>query len=58
MGGRHLNQPIVGIVSSTDGKGYLLIAKDGGGFAFGDYVFNGSMGGKPLNAPVVGGSGF
>jgi len=33
-------------VSSTDGKGYLLIAKDGGGFAFGDYVFNGSMGGK------------
>jgi hypothetical protein len=45
-------------VSSTDGKGYLLIAKDGGGFAFGDYVFNGSMGGKPLNAPVVGGSGF
>jgi hypothetical protein len=33
--------------------GYWLVASDGGVFAF-DAPFEGSMGGKPLNAPVVG----
>jgi hypothetical protein len=32
------------------------VARDGGIFSFGDASFFGSMGGQPLNAPVVGGS--
>src|SRR3984885_11859436 len=34
--------------------GYLGVASDGGIFAFGKAQFYGSMGGKPLNKPVVG----
>jgi hypothetical protein len=34
--------------------GYTLGAADGGIFAFGTDTFYGSMGGKPLNAPIVG----
>ena len=37
-----LNAPIVGIVSSYDGRGYFLVANDGGVFAFGDARFEGS----------------
>ena len=36
------------------GSGYWLGASDGGIFAFGDATFDGSMGGQPLNAPIVG----
>ena len=36
------------------GKGYWLMASDGGVFTFGDAGFFGSMGGIRLNAPVVG----
>ena len=34
--------------------GYLLTARDGGVFTFGDAEFHGSMGGHHLDAPVVG----
>ena len=34
--------------------GYYEIASDGGLFAFGDAPFFGSMGGQPLNKPIVG----
>ncbi|MGH9164229.1 MAG: hypothetical protein ACRDZW_01795, partial [Acidimicrobiales bacterium] len=34
--------------------GYWLAAGDGGVFAFGDAAFRGSLGGQPLNQPVVG----
>jgi hypothetical protein len=54
MGGQHLNAPIVGVASATDGGGYWLVASDGGVFAFGDARFEGSMGGQHLNAPIVG----
>ncbi len=65
MGGAHLNAPIVGIAEApvvngppgtpgTNGLGYWLVAKDGGVFSFGHVGFYGSMGGKPLNAPIVG----
>ncbi len=50
----HLLAPIVGIVPTPDGKGYLMVASDGGVFAFGDAHFVGScasIGGCP--APVV-----
>ena len=35
-------------------QGYDLAASDGGIFSFGSAPFYGSMGGKPLNAPIVG----
>ncbi len=38
----------------TYGPGYFEVASDGGLFAFGDAQFAGSMGGKPLNKPIVG----
>jgi len=37
-----LNAPIVGMVPSTDGGGYFMVASDGGVFAFGDARFEGS----------------
>ncbi|HLG67679.1 MAG TPA: CHAP domain-containing protein, partial [Acidimicrobiales bacterium] len=40
--------------ATPTGKGYWLVAADGGVFAFGDAGFFGSMGGVPLVAPVVG----
>ena len=39
---------------SSAGAGYWEVASDGGIFAFGSATFAGSMGGKPLNAPIVG----
>jgi hypothetical protein len=40
--------------ADTDGKGYWLVASDGGVFSFGDAMFHGSEGGAHLSAPVVG----
>ncbi len=42
------------MAATPDGNGYWLVASDGGIFAFGDAGFFGSMGGQPLNKPVVG----
>jgi len=49
-----LNAPIAGLSATPDGAGYRMVATDGGIFAFGDAQFDGSMGGAPLNAPIVG----
>src|SRR5947208_1606896 len=49
-----LNAPVVGMPATPDGKGYWLVASDGGIFAYGDARFFGSMGGQHLNQPVVG----
>ncbi len=38
------NKHIVGIASTPDGKGYWLVAADGGVFSFGDAKFFGSLG--------------
>jgi hypothetical protein len=54
MGAMALDKPVVGIASTSDGKGYWLVASDGGVFAFGDAAYLGSMGGKPLDQPIVG----
>jgi hypothetical protein len=46
--------PVVGMAATRDGKGYWLVASDGGVFAYGTAEFKGSMGGQPLNRPIVG----
>jgi predicted lipoprotein with Yx(FWY)xxD motif len=39
---------------AVSGKGYRLVASDGGIFAFGDAGFSGSTGAMTLNKPIVG----
>ena len=39
----NVNAPIVGISVTPSGKGYLLVAADGGVFAFGDAEFHGNV---------------
>jgi hypothetical protein len=41
-------------VPAGPGRGYWLVASDGGIFAFGGAPFKGSMGATKLNKPVVG----
>ena len=41
--------PIVGMAATADGRGYWLVAADGGIFAFGDAAFYGSIGRIALN---------
>jgi hypothetical protein len=48
-----LNKPACSIVPTPSGAGYLIVAEDGGVFAFGDAQFHGSLGDKRLNAPIV-----
>jgi len=49
----HLGYPVA-MAATPDGKGYWIVDSDGGVFAFGAAAFQGSKGGQPLNAPVVG----
>ena len=42
------------MAATPDGKGYWLVASDGGIFNYGDAGFLGSAGSLPLNKPVVG----
>ena len=54
MGGKPLNQPIVGAASTPDRGGYWQVARDGGIFSFGNAQFYGSTGNITLNQPIVG----
>ena len=51
--GKTPSAPIVGIAATPGGNGYWLVGSDGRIFNFGTAGFEGSMGAKPLNAPVV-----
>src|SRR5213076_986596 len=51
---KHLNKPIVGMAPTSTGRGYYLVASDGGIFTFGDAHFYGSTGGRFLLEPIVG----
>ena len=42
------------MAATPDGRGYWLVASDGGIFTFGDAGFYGSTGGLTLNKPIVG----
>jgi ribosomal protein L24E len=48
------DHPVVGMASTPDGKGYWLVASDGGVFTFGDAQFYGSAGSLNLVKPIVG----
>ena len=48
-GSHDLNGPIVGMAATADGKGYWLVAADGGIFTYGDARYYGSTGGLALN---------
>ena len=55
LDGRHPPQPaVVGMAPTPDGRGYWLVASDGGIFTFGDAGFYGSTGNIHLNQPIVG----
>jgi hypothetical protein len=41
-GALHLNAPIAGMATTSDGGGYWLVASDGGVFNYGDALFSGS----------------
>jgi len=49
-----LNGEVIDAATTPDGRGYWLVASDGGIFSFGDAPSLGSMGGRHLNAPIVG----
>jgi Beta-lactamase enzyme family len=49
-----LASPVVGMAPTPDGRGYWVVAADGGIFSFGKAAFEGSTGGIHLNAPIVG----
>jgi hypothetical protein len=53
LSGLPLNAPIVAMEATPNGRGYWLLASDGGVFAFGNARFFGSTGAMPLNAPIV-----
>ncbi len=62
---KRLNAPIVGMVPTTDGGGYFMVASDGGVFTFGDAKFEGSCpgiggcsGGAVAVMPDASGNGY
>ncbi len=52
--GLQLTRPTIGMAATPDGRGYWLVASDGGIFNYGDATFYGSAGGMQLNQPIVG----
>ena len=52
-----LRAGLVGIAGTPSGKGYWLVAADGGIFSFGDARFHGSTGNRRLHQPIVGMAG-
>jgi hypothetical protein len=57
LGGKPLNEPVVGAAPTQIGLGYWMVAADGGVFSFGNANFYGSAGNIHLNKPVVGMAG-
>ncbi len=52
--GLSLSRPVMGMAPTVDGRGYWLVASDGGVFSYGDAQFYGSTGSIELNQPIVG----
>jgi hypothetical protein len=53
-GGAPLAAPIVAMASTPNGRGYWLVAADGGVLSYGNARFHGSTGGMALARPIVG----
>jgi peptidoglycan hydrolase-like protein with peptidoglycan-binding domain len=51
--GAALAAPIVGSAPTPSGRGYWLVASDGGVFSYGDANFYGSTGAIRLNQPII-----
>jgi hypothetical protein len=49
----NLNAPVVAVVATTSGNGYIEVGADGGTFNYGDAKFFGSLAGIKLNAPII-----
>src|ERR1019366_6605332 len=49
-----ISAPIIGLVATSDGKGYWEAGADGAIYAFGDATNFGSLAGTPLNGRIVG----
>jgi glucose/arabinose dehydrogenase len=54
LGGVPLVAPVTDMAATPSGRGYWMVAEDGGVFSFGDARFFGSTGGLALAAPVIG----
>jgi hypothetical protein len=54
MGGQRIVSPVVGIAPTPSGKGYWMVASDGGVFSFGDAHFYGSLASTGPPAPIIG----
>jgi len=52
-GALDLKAPIISMAPTNDGRGYWLLASDGGVFSFGSARFHGSTGAMTLAAPVI-----
>ena len=52
-GGLNLSKPIVSMAPTPSGRGYWLVASDGGVFDFGDARFYGATGRLTLRKPIV-----
>jgi hypothetical protein len=48
-----LGQTVVAIEPTSDGKGFWLFGADGGVYAFGDALFEGSATGQTGGSPAV-----
>jgi hypothetical protein len=51
--GATLHAGVIGIAANPTGRGYWLVASDGGVFSLGRAKFFGSTGGQQLNKPIV-----
>src|SRR5260221_10859197 len=49
-----LNHPIIGMAPTQNGRGYWLVASDGGIFTFGNARFHGSTGSTVLLSTIAG----
>ena len=52
-GSMKLNAPIISMAATATGRGYWLLASDGGVFSYGDAKFHGSTGNIKLAQPVI-----
>jgi hypothetical protein len=52
-GGMRLNAPVVDMLPTRTGDGYLLVAGDGGVFTFGDAQYRGSAYGRTTSAIAI-----